>query len=788
MIMNKLNIMFKKSILSIFAVVLSFNVSAQAYFAYIKNGEKAYVAKDYKTALEELTKVIEAKADHDKAWNLRGLCFEETNSLDRAFTDLKKATELKPKEAQYQFDLGRVLYKLQKYEESAIAFGEAANNDKKMTVAFEHKALSYIAIKKFKEAVEATEGALGVNKTSNLYYIKGIAQDSLMDYQNASYSFNRAIFYSNKNIQAHLGAAFTFSKLNDYNKAMESMNKALAIDANNIEALLVRAQINLEHKNATNAIDDLTKIITLNPNESKYFVHRGNVYQDISQHQNAIADYTKAILLDKNDYKIFYQRAKAYEALLDFKSAVKDYEAIKKIAPYDGSALKMLDDAKKRLYELNKESNNPKLVMLDPISPKEGVLHMPKGLDRYTFKGQINDESLIEFIKINGKDVAFNKDTLNPLFEVEMALPENKEISISAFDIYQNGETWIMKIIETEVEGPVVKLIAPYASDNGMVYLDVESPTLYIEGILNDESLIKKIMIDGAVASFQTEELNPKFSANINIANKDNFKVIAEDIYGNSTEKVFTINRENVALLADNPMGKTWVVFIENSDYKNFASLDGPAKDVTMMKSAFAKYKVNNVIHKSNMTKAQLEKFFSIELRDLVRSNQVNSILVWYAGHGKFINESGYWIPIDAKRDEEFTYFNINNLKAAMQSYSKYITHTLVITDACESGPSFYQAMRSTPKEKNCNDWQATKFKSSQVFSSAGYELAVDNSQFTKTFANTLVANPDACIPIETIVNKVSSAVAKSGAAQKPKFGKIAGLEDEDGTFFFIKK
>ncbi|HRP60545.1 MAG TPA: caspase family protein, partial [Vicingus sp.] len=573
-----------------------------------------------------------------------------------------------------------------------------------------------------------------------------------------------------------------------YNKAMESMNKALAIDANNIEALLVRVQINLEHKNATNAIDDLTKIITLNPNESKYFVHRGNVYQDINQHQNAIADYTKAILLDKNDYKIFYQRAKAYEALLDFKSAVKDYEAIKKIAPYDGSALKMLDDAKKRLYELNKESNNPKLVMLDPISPKEGVLHMPKGLDRYTFKGQINDESLIEFIKINGKDVAFNKDTLNPLFEVEMALPENKEISISAFDIYQNGETWIMKIIETEVEEPVVKLIAPYASDNGMVYLDVESPTLYVEGILNDESLIKKIMIDGAVASFQTEELNPKFSANINIANKDNFKVIAEDIYGNSTEKVFTINRENVALLADNPMGKTWVVFIENSDYKNFASLDGPAKDVTMMKSAFAKYKVNNVIHKSNMTKAQLEKFFSIELRDLVRSNQVNSILVWYAGHGKFINESGYWIPIDAKRDEEFTYFNINNLKAAMQSYSKYITHTLVITDACESGPSFYQAMRSTPKEKNCNDWQATKFKSSQVFSSAGYELAVDNSQFTKTFANTLVANPDACIPIETIVNKVSSAVAKSGAAQKPKFGKIAGLEDEDGTFFFIKK
>jgi hypothetical protein len=95
--------------------------------------------------------------------------------------------------------------------------------------------------------------------------------------------------------------------------------------------------------------------------------------------------------------------------------------------------------------------------------------------------------------------------------------------------------------------------------------------------------------------------------------------------------------------------------------------------------------------------------------------------------------------------------------------------------------------MRSTPKERSCDDWQATKFKSSQVFASAGYELAVDDSQFTRTFANSLANNPNACIPIESIVNKVTSAVVKNNQ-QKPKFGKIEGLEDEDGTFFFISK
>ncbi len=161
--------------------------------------------------------------------------------------------------------------------------------------------------------------------------------------------------------------------------------------------------------------------------------------------------------------------------------------------------------------------------------------------------------------------------------------------------------------------------------------------------------------------------------------------------------------------------------------------------------------------------------------------------MVWYAGHGKFINESGYWIPVNAKRDDEFTYFNINSLKAFMQSYTSYVTHALVITDACESGPSFYQAMRSTATERRCDDWAATKFKSSQVFSSAGYELATDNSQFTKTFANSLTNSPDACITIDKVVSKVTQAVAKNNS-QRPKFGKIAGLEDENGTFFFIRK
>ena len=48
-------------------------------------------------------------------------------------------------------------------------------------------------------------------------------------------------------------------------------------------------------------------------------------------------------------------------------------------------------------------------------------------------------------------------------------------------------------------------------------------------------------------------------------------------------------------IAANNPMGRTWVVFIENSSYETFASLDGPIKDVSTIQRALANYQIHNI-------------------------------------------------------------------------------------------------------------------------------------------------------------------------------------------------
>jgi tetratricopeptide (TPR) repeat protein len=765
-------------------VVLSQN--ARKYF---KTGEDFVDVGNYKDAIEQFTKAIDLEPDFDKAYLARADAYEQLGMLTEAAEDYDRASTFLDKSTDVFYNVARLYYLLEEYDK-AIEKADISIQLKRTNVdAYRIKAMILVAMENFEEALENCNTALTLKETSENFYLRGVVNEKLDRFVPAEEDYLKAVSKDSRNIDAYIALADLRTRLNKLPFALNHVNRALELDPNNRQAYLVRSKIYVKQMDYPKAIDDISKNILMDPDDEEMYFIRGCYYQEFTQHPNAINDFTKVLMLNPENAEALYKRAYSYEQIANFKAAIKDYEAMMALTGYDPEAQKLMEETQQRLFELYREEDNPVIVILEPEPKDKNALQFPKGSKVVTLKGHIEDESDIKALQVNDLQFPVVKNEETGLYEFLAAIDiEGKEdLLIAATDVYDNTELKSYAINLTEVIPPEVYILAPYASDDGQIFLDSNDPNIYVEGKIEDESPVKSILINGVLASYIPDEINPMFSANLDILNKNKIMVIAEDIYGNRTETEFTLNRESAMLSESNPMGKTWAVFIENSNYETFASLEGPGKDVSLMKAALVKYQIHNIVHKQDMTKSDMERFFSIELRDLVRSNRVNSLLIWYAGHGKFINETGYWIPIDAKRDDEFTYFNINALKASMQSYASYVTHTLVITDACESGPSFYQAMRSDNKIRSCDDWEATRFKSSQVFSSAGYELAIDNSQFTRTFANSLANNPDVCIPIESIVSKVTNAVVKNNQ-QKPQFGKIAGLEDENGTFFFISR
>lgn len=774
----------KKYITLITFLLIALSVESQNVKPFIKAGQEFFEKGKYKEAIEQFTKAIELQPATPATYVKRARAYEKINEKLKAAEDFDNAVTFDIKDEESYANAARLYYALEEYPKSI----ERSTASLKLSKDYDVLALKVdaeIKNKNYSTALTDAKALLNHKSTDLNYYRVAVASEKTDLNNDALKAYQSAIDKNNKYVEAYTSLAALQYKTKNSMAALKNVDEAIRINPKYAEAYRVRAQIYSEQLKVAEVINDISTVILLEPEIDENYFARGIYYQLFAQHMNAINDFTKVVALNPSRAEAYFKRANSYEQIMNYKEAIKDYEKLKTLNSSDKNIEELLASSQIRLFELNRETEKPIVKIATPIERQNHVLQVPNNSNVITLTGQIMDKSNIKSFIINNLPVTFEKSEEGFTFSTNVTLMKDT-ITLTSSDVYDNTENITYTLLRTEIDTPTVKILAPYASDDKLVYLDTQDPKIFIEGKINDESLISSIFIDGVAASYTPQELNPTFQAYLNVANKDNFTVTVEDKYGNKSHNTYTINRDGATISAGNPMGKTWVVFVENSNYQNFANLEGPTKDVSLMKSALVKYNVNNLIHKKDMTKQEMERFFSIELRDLVKNNHVNSLLIWYAGHGKFLNETGYWVAIDAKRDDEFTYFNVNSLKAALNTYNITVDHTLVITDACESGPSFYQAMRSEPKIRNCGDLSA-KMKSSQVFSSAGYELAIDNSQFTKTFANTLINSQDACLPIESIVQQVTSAV-ESNNQQKPLFGKIAGLGDEDGTFFFITK
>ena len=775
----------KKSLLIISSILICSIIFAQDAKVYYKTALDLMKNKKYNEAVEYLSKSIEMNPAYSEAYTARAESYEEIGEFQKAADDYNKLTMLDKTDETSFYNAGRLYLMNGEYDKAIENLKKAIALKNTLFEAYPVLTRSYLKAGKYDEAKNIGQEALSKKNTAENNQLYGLTLYKKGDIVNAEQYLNTAIKKDNSYMDAYYDLAKIKNETNKYDEALSLCNQALQKNSSDARFYVLRSSVYKNKMDKENALNDISKAIIIAPDVMDYFYIKGTYFKEFNQYSEAITQFNKVLHIDKNNLPAMYERAQCYEKVGNMDDAKRDFLLIAEYVGSDPYNIKITENVKEKIFELNKESNKPEVKISSPRVKSGNVLIVPVNKKEISISGDIADQSDIKELKINGNNISINKKGGQYEFSTVMNISGIKNIKIEASDVYNNMITLNYTIKLAEANAPKISILSPYSSDNKIIYLSTTDPSLYIQGKVTDESKISKILIDG-VSPVYNNELNPVFSSTVNVNNKQSISIKAVDEVGNETIIEYTLNREGAINTADNPMGKTWVVFIENSLYKNFPSLDGPSKDVSSMQTALSNYQIHNIIYKKNLTKVQMENFFNIELRDLVRANQVNSILIWYSGHGKLVNEKGYWIPVDAERDDEFSFFDITNLKASMQLYSKNITHLLLVTDACESGSSFYQAMRGRPV-KQCDDYQATRFKSSQIFASTGYELAIDNSQFTKTFVTTLSNNTDSCIPIEKIVNKVTEA-ATSNNQRSPIFGKIVGLEDENGTFFFITK
>ncbi len=701
---------------------------AQSGKAFFKEGEKLRAEQQLDQALEKYGLAIAVDPNMLKAYQARADVYALLGRKVECAHDLGKAAMLDPSEAEYAALAGKAYLEIDSAAKAVMFCDLALRVDPKHMDALMTKVRACLAMNDLDCASKTADAALALKATTDTYYLHGLVRTATRDYKTAEFDLDKVLEWNHlyepayvalSEVQLFLYAQYSgpTMQMRTLEKAIEKCTTALELNQQSTDALFTRSKALALQKEYAKAIDDISRCMALGRSDRAVYFQRATYYHGFGQHQNAVNDLNKVLLDNPKDVPALLLRAECKEANVDMEGALKDLDLASKAMEGDATVSadqrRNIEESRTRIahqvFEMNRESDPPTITVVEPYRMGD-VAQVSNSIAFVKVSGHVRDKSLLKSVTVNGTPADFAKDERDPEFVVSVPLTADvTEIVVQAADVYDNFNSEVLKVERTEGVAPTIAITSPTTTGDRQITLEAGKNDVFLEGKVKDASLIRLIAVNGVNASYAPDLNEPDFSIKVDLGGRDQFTVRAEDQFGNATDVVYTVARKAAAVAVVKPppaegtaaatprtgaTGTTWVVYIENADYRNMPPPQGQSSDLADLQRSFGKYNVQRTITKKNLSKAQIERFFNIELRDLVRTNKVNTILVGYVGHGRSASGRSYWVPVDGKKDDIYSMYNPGSLKSLLENYSESVTNTLVVTKTAGTDPSFYELTR----------------------------------------------------------------------------------------------
>lgn len=355
--------------------------------------------------------------------------------------------------------------------------------------------------------------------------------------------------------------------------------------------------------------------------------------------------------------------------------------------------------------------------------------------------------------------------------------PEKNSIGntdIGVFRIYENNDN----------KPPTITIVEPEIRNRGLKLIAVNNSTVLLKGVVNDESGIKTLSING-----ENSEINDEggFKKEINLLEgENNIFINAEDIYGNKiNQKITVINKGD-----NNPkFGKYYAIILGVSKYVDPSlNLDYPVSDALKLKKILINnytFDSSNVSFIENPTRGEIYNVFNT-LED--KLSESDNLLIFYAGHGAMREKAdqGYWLPSDANKDNQSNWITNNDVITLIKPFKA--KHILLITDACFSGKIFIRT-RNALDSTNYSVLENNKMKCRRAITSGALTTVPDKSVFIEYLCDYLKTNKEKWLSSKKLyVNIKDDVTNRSQSHQIPLSERIGDTDDEGGDFIFIKR
>lgn len=246
--------------------------------------------------------------------------------------------------------------------------------------------------------------------------------------------------------------------------------------------------------------------------------------------------------------------------------------------------------------------------------------------------------------------------------------------------------------------------------------------------------------------------------------------------------------------------GRYFALVIGNQHYLAMDSLKTPISDATRAARVLQdKYGFTVQVLQDATDVAMLRA-----LNDLnAQLKPEDNLLIYYAGHGMRLNtgkgESGYWLPVNADRPPQDTFW-VPNEQITAHLARLPARRVLVVADSCYAGllsgdPSYLFVDSGAGYSEDYIKFKLPK-RARLLLTSGGDEPVLDvgggeNSVFARVFLEELQNNQDVLPAPELfarIRKRMEAEVARNKFVQVPSFQSIKGAGHEVGDFFLVPK
>ena len=236
--------------------------------------------------------------------------------------------------------------------------------------------------------------------------------------------------------------------------------------------------------------------------------------------------------------------------------------------------------------------------------------------------------------------------------------------------------------------------------------------------------------------------------------------------------------------------GTYHAIVIGNNNYEDLSNLKSAAKDAQAVAQLLKNEHGFNV---RLLIDAKREDVIGALAQIRAKLTANDNLLIYYAGHGVLDEyaEEGYWLPVDAKKDDPSNWISNGDITNMMRAIRA--RHVMVISDSCFSGTLVRAADAKLVTAEARNTWIArmNAKRSRTALVSGGLEPVIDSgggsdhSVFAKAFMDTLRANPDV-LDGQTLFSKVGRPVALE-SDQTPQYSDIRRAGHDGGDFLFVR-